>query len=283
MWWEKISTGRVARGVERLRSDDRVVGTAEPLWKGAVSSGFLAVVCLWCAVVVLPLMTVAVVLALVLLVIVVAGVARYARKYCCCCWAPRAGSYTPSPSPTSHRRHRRHAARQQLAVTGDRRQQSPPPQIHKPREPAKPSAEASRAVAQLAKTEPAYRSIVIIGSDRVGRRVRPTGGDRGDLPRPPRWRIVRQTHGNSSWGNLSLVNAAAESPLPPPPPAPPAPPLPSQTIILDGRSSTVDIHDDDDDEQYGTRTVPAIVNLLEARMNVDAQVHDSQPKLQGTK
>jgi len=73
--------------------------------------------------VVLPLMTVAVVLALCLLVLAVACAVRYAGKYCCC-WAPRAGSYTPSPSRTQPPR----PAGDKLAATAarDKREQQRP-------------------------------------------------------------------------------------------------------------------------------------------------------------
>jgi len=198
-----------------------------------------------CIAVVIPLLTIAVTLALCLLVIAVACAVRYARKHCCCL-APRAGSYTPSPSSYGNRA-------SESATVNQRHARG----VHRLRERA--TTKPTRA-AQLAETEPAYRSIVIIGSDRVARRAVPTN----DPPRP-RW-IVR--HG-STWGNLSQVTNET-LPLPPPPPPPPLP------AVLGG-----DRREDADD--VGRRTVPSIVNLLEGRVNVAAQIHDSQPKLQDTK
>jgi len=187
--------------------------------------------------VVIPLLTVAVILALCLLVIAVACAVRYAGKYCCCL----AGSYTPSPSPPGHRTRKPDRLKEARCVERQ-------PRI------------MTRA-AQLAESEPAYRSVVIIGSDRLGRRA-------ADTKHPPRPWVVRQPIG-SAWGNLALINNDT-SPLPPPPP----PPLPRQTIVLGKRKSSVK-----DDDDTGTKTVPVIVSQLEGRMNVTAQVHNSQPKL----
>jgi len=200
----------------------------------------LYTLCVVCMTVVIPLLTVAVVLALCLLVISVACAVRYARKYCCCL-APRAGSYTPSPSPRDHTAGK--------PAAGNKRQ---PRRVDRPREQA-----VTKPTSRLVETEPAYRSVVIIGSDRVARRAIPTKD-------PPRrhWIVRNRT---STWGNLSqLTNDTL--PLPPPPP----PPLPSQTIVL-ARSPV--------DDDVGGRTVPAIVSQLEGRLNVAAQIHNSQPQL----
>jgi len=166
---------------------------------------------------------------------------RYARKYCCCL-APRAGSYTPSPSPRDHTAGK--------PAAGNKRQ---PRRVDRPREQA-----VTKPTSRLVETEPAYRSVVIIGSDRFARRAIPTKD-------PPRrhWIVRNRT---STWGNLSqLTNDTL--PLPPPPPPPP---LPSQTIVL-ARSPV--------DDDVGGRTVPAIVSQLEGRLNVAAQIHNSQPQL----
>lgn len=194
-----------------------------------------------CVTVVIPLLTIAVVLALCLLVIAVACAVRYASKYCCC-FAPRAGSYTPSPSPPGYRVSK--------SVTGNQRQAR---RAHAPREHV--LTKPTRA-AQLAVAEPAYRSVVIIGSDRLARRAVASRN-------PPRqqW-IVRQKTG-STWGNLSQVTNDTSS-LPPPPPPP-------RTIVL-GRERR-------DDDVIVDRTVPAMVSHLEGRIYPTTQSHHSRPKL----
>jgi len=189
--------------------------------------------------VVIPLLTIAVVLALCLLVIAVACAVRYASKYCCC-WTPRAGSYTPSPSPPGYRASK--------SVMGNQRQA---------RRADAPREHVLTRAAQLAVAEPAYRSVVIIGSDRLARRA-------VDSKNPPKqhW-VVRQKTG-STWGNLSQVTNDP-SPLPPPPPPP-------RTIVL-GR-----VRRDDDEDVVG-RTVPAMVSHLEGRLYPTVQSHHSRPKL----
>jgi len=110
-------------------------------------------------------------------------------------------------------------------------------------------------------TEPAYRSVVIIGSDRSVRRALPASKDRVR----PQW-VVRHSPGDQ-WGNLSqLGNETAAVPIPPPPPSP----LRTQTIVLGRRPKRVnDSHDEVD-----RKAVPAMVSLLEGRVNVAAQVHN---------
>ena len=200
-----------------------------------------------CITVVIPLLTVAVILALCLLVIAVACAVRYAHKYCCCL-APRAGSYTPSP----------HGHTASKPPTGNQRQARG---VARPRQRSVTMPTVESRAAELARTQPAYRSIVVIGSDRVARRVMPTK----QAPRP-HW-IIRQKTG-STWGNLSqLTNDTL--PLPPPPP----PPLPSQTIVL---GKTLSLRSNDED--VARRTVPS-TSLPDGRVNVAAQIHDSQPEL----
>jgi len=188
-------------------------------------------------VVAIPLLTVAVVLALCLLVIAVACAVRYARKYCCCL-APRVGSYTPSPSPTT-------------------RPSQPRPHIiqHQPPPRRRDTADVP------AKTGPAYRSVVIVGSDRPARRAATTKNSAIN----PHW-VLRQ---DPTWGNLSQVNKDAPQPLPPPPPV-----LPCQTIVLGKRSSVGQSRDD-----VSRKTVPAMVSLLESRLNSSARLHGSQQHL----
>jgi len=187
-------------------------------------------------------------MALCLLIIAVACAVRYAGRYCCCL-APRVGSYTPSPSPTS---------KSHVYTTSKPVMRNQHRRVERPLERTVVQSTAERRAEQLAKTEPTYRSIVIIGSDRPVRRAVPTK----DPPRP-RWAVREKT--SSSWGNLSLVTNNTSS-LPPPPPPPPAP-LPSKTIVLGRR---------DDQNHTGRRTVPAIVNLLEGRLEGTAEIHDSQ-------
>ena len=198
-------------------------------------------------------MTVAVILALCLLILTVACAVRYAGRYCCCL-APRGGSYTPSPSPTT----KSHSYTDSKPVMTNQRQHR---RVERPREVERTVVQstAQRRAAQLAKTEPTYRSIVMIGgSDRPVRRAVPSKD-----PTRPQWTVRQKT--GSSWGNLSLVTNDTTS-LPPPPPPPPAP-LPSKTIVLGRR---------DDQNHTGRRTVPAIVNLLEGRLEGTAEIHDSQ-------
>jgi len=197
-----------------------------------------------CVTVVIPLLTIAVILALCLLVVVVACAVRYARKYCCCL-APRVGSYTPSPSPSPQ-------PRGHVAINPASTNARPARRVHRRRD-----ARMSARVAPVAKTDLAYRSVVVIGSDRIARRAVPTK-DRA----MPYWTVRRNT-GSSTWGNLAQV------------PAPPAA-LASQTVVLSGRSSATQSRDDVDE---AGRTVPAMMSLLDGRLNVSAQIHDSQTKL----
>jgi len=193
-------------------------------------------VCL-CVTVVLPLLTVALMLAVCLLVIAVACAVRYAHKYCCCL-AARVGSYTPAPSAT--RRPHGYTTPNHRQVRG----------VERAQEHTEKQWTTGTRTEQLAATGPTYRSIVIIGSDRLARRVAPTK----DTAKP--YWIVRQKTGNS-WGNFSQVTNET-LPLPPPPPAP----LPSQIIVL-GRA--------EDDDDMRKRTVPAMANLLEGRLEARAE------------
>jgi len=91
--------------------------------------------------------------------------------------------------------------------------------------------------AQLASTEPTYKSVVIIGDngERPTRRhlaTKPAPAHTGT--RQPRYMVVRQKTG-SSWGNLSQINNESLPPPPPPPPPPAAPVLPSKTVVLQGK------------------------------------------------
>lgn len=67
--------------------------------------------------------------------------------------------------------------------------------------------------------------MVVIGSERVGRRVVPSK-DRAT----PHWTVVRPNGG--AWGNVQDSSADSLPPPPPPPPLPPPGPLPSQTVLL---------------------------------------------------
>ena len=196
-----------------------------------------------CVVVVIPVLTVAVILALILLIIVVACAVRYARKYCCCRAARRVGSYTPSPSPSAEPR---------AAIHHQRRPRRAPPLRR-----TAPGDAAASLPARAVQTRPAYRSVVVIGSERLARRVAVPPPSRD---RPPAHWTVREASGAGTWGNLS------QQVRPPPAAAAAAAVAAAAAARGPGETTTAAAVQRSRGEVDETgRTVTEIVSLLESR------------------